>query len=163
MGKNGKLFTMYKFRSMWDGAYDDVHRAYVSEMLTAGSGEPGGSPNAMFKLDGDDRITPIGAVLRKLSLDELPQLFNVVKGDMSLVGPRPALPWEAELFDRNHMLRFAVKPGLTGLWQVNGRSNMTMLEALDLDVRYAREKCTWLDLVILVRTVPVVLTGRGAA
>lgn len=163
MGKNGKPFTMFKFRSMWDGVYDDVHRAYVSEMLTAGNVQPGRGPNAKYKLDGDDRVTPVGAVLRKMSLDELPQLFNVFMGSMSLVGPRPVLPWEAELLDRTHLVRFAVKPGLTGLWQVNGRSNMTMLDALELDVRYAQEKSTWLDLTILVRTVPVVLTGRGAA
>jgi lipopolysaccharide/colanic/teichoic acid biosynthesis glycosyltransferase len=153
VGLETKPFVMLKFRTMRTGSSDEVHREYVRQLL---SGE-GQSVNGLFKLDNDPRITPVGVVLRRFSLDELPQLVNVMRGEMSLVGPRPALPWELELFPSGARTRFEVAPGLTGLWQVNGRSRLTMLQGLELDVRYAREHTLLLDLKVIVRTIPALL------
>ena len=107
-------------------------------------------------------MTRVGKVLRRYSIDELPQIFNVLRGEMSLVGPRPPLPEEAEHYDEWHMQRLLVRPGLTGLWQVNGRSNLAFDEMVRLDLYYAENWTPWLDVKILLRTVPAVLTGRGA-
>ena len=163
VGHLRKPFVMLKFRSMYEGCDDAVHRAYVTRML-AGDTAPADSARAIYKVTGiaDPRMTPIGWFLRKASLDELPQLINVLRGEMSLVGPRPALPWEVELFEPRHHLRFAVKPGITGLWQTSGRSMLTMPQALDLDVDYVQHRSILLDLMTLLRTVPVVLRARGA-
>jgi len=153
VGLATKPFVMLKFRTMHTGNSDDIHREYVRQLL---SGD-GKSVNGLFKLDNDPRITPVGAVLRRFSLDELPQLINVLRGEMSLVGPRPALPWELDLFPSGARTRFDVAPGLTGLWQVGGRSRLTMLEGLELDVRYAREHTLLLDLKVIVQTIPALL------
>lgn len=161
LGLDKQPFTMYKFRSMTVGNSDAIHRAYVSQMLTT-DGTASERVNGLFKLDGDPRVTPLGAWLRKTSLDELPQLLNVVRGEMSLVGPRPVLAWEAELFKPEAMARFNTRPGLTGLWQVSGRNLLTMPQALALDVEYVRRQSLWLDLSILARTLPAQLR-RGAA
>lgn len=160
LGRDGRPFVMYKFRTMYNSCPDTEHRAYVSELLTAGVPRPG--RDGLYKLDRDPRITRMGRVLRRTSMDELPQLLNVLRGHMSLVGPRPALPWEAEMFDEVHRQRFQVLPGLTGLWQVNGRNTLTMREALDLDVEYVRRQSFALDLLIILKTVPVVLSAAGA-
>jgi lipopolysaccharide/colanic/teichoic acid biosynthesis glycosyltransferase len=160
-GQDHRPFTMLKFRSMYRDADDEVHRTYVTAMLTGGV-EPGNS-QAKYKLTQDPRVTRLGAFLRRMSLDELPQLLNVLKGDMSLVGPRPLLPYEVDLVEARFRSRFEVKPGITGLWQVSGRSNLTMVQALELDERYVRERSFGLDVSILVRTVPVVLLGRGVS
>ena len=152
---------LYKFRTMYDGCADEAHRRYVRSLATEENPAPGGQ-HGLYKLEGDARITPLGRVLRRLSIDEIPQLFNVIKGDMSLVGPRPALPWEAELFHPPHDQRFIVMAGMTGLWQVSGRNRLTFRQALDLDVEYARHRCFALDLLILLKTIPAVLTARGA-
>jgi lipopolysaccharide/colanic/teichoic acid biosynthesis glycosyltransferase len=161
LGRGEKPFIMFKFRSMRAGASDAIHREYVSRMLI-GQGAPIAAANGLFKLDADPRITPLGAWLRKTSLDELPQLVNVIRGDMSLVGPRPVLAWEAELFSDEARARFRTRPGLTGLWQVSGRNKLTMPQALELDVEYVRRQSLWLDLTIIARTVPAQLR-RGAA
>jgi lipopolysaccharide/colanic/teichoic acid biosynthesis glycosyltransferase len=158
LGLRERPFTMYKFRSMRTDADDAVHRDYVRGML-AGRAE---AVAGIYKLVEDPRVTPVGAVLRRTSLDELPQLVNVVRGQMSLVGPRPVLDWEAELFPAGSRARFEVRPGLTGLWQVSGRNRLTMLQALDLDVEYVRRRTLWLDLAIILKTVPAQLR-RGAA
>jgi lipopolysaccharide/colanic/teichoic acid biosynthesis glycosyltransferase len=155
-------FVMLKFRSMYQNNDDAVHRAFVTSMLS-GDPPPLDDPRELYKLTGDPRVTAVGGFLRKLSLDELPQLINVVRGEMSLVGPRPALPWEAVLFEPRHQARFAVKPGITGLWQVSGRNLLTMRQALELDVEYARRRTFVMDLATLARTIPVVLTRRGAS
>jgi lipopolysaccharide/colanic/teichoic acid biosynthesis glycosyltransferase len=155
-------FVMLKFRSMQAHTDDAIHRAYVIRML-GGDAVLGDVERGLYKLADDPRITPIGRFLRRTSLDELPQLVNVLAGDMSLVGPRPALPWEVELFEPRHRIRFTVKPGITGLWQVSGRNTLTMRQALDLDVEYALRRNLALDLATLARTIPVVLTGRGAS
>jgi len=160
LGLDKRPFTMFKFRSMTVGNSDAVHRAYVSAMLTT-DGASSEKVNGLYKLDGDPRVTRLGGWLRRTSLDELPQLVNIVRGDMSLVGPRPVLAWEAELFRPEALARFRTRPGLTGLWQVSGRSRLTMPQALALDVEYVRRQSLWLDLTILARTVPAQLR-RGA-
>jgi lipopolysaccharide/colanic/teichoic acid biosynthesis glycosyltransferase len=151
-------FVMFKFRTMYDNSDDAIHREYVTRMLTGENGVVGG-PGGLFKLDGDPRITRIGNFLRRSSLDELPQLFNVLRGEMSLVGPRPALPWEIESYKGYHYVRFQVKPGMTGLWQVCGRSKLTMNTALDIDVKYVLSWSLGLDLWILAMTIPALLRG----
>ena len=162
LGLGERPFVMYKFRSMRTGASDAIHREYVSRMLTCAGAPVEAAGSGLFKLDADPRVTPFGAWLRKTSLDELPQLVNIIRGDMSLVGPRPVLAWEAELFSEQARARFQTRPGLTGLWQVSGRSRLTMPQALELDVEYVRRQSLWLDLTILIRTVPAQLK-RGAA
>ncbi|WP_448616160.1 sugar transferase [Modestobacter sp. URMC 112] len=160
LGQHGRPFVMLKFRTMHVDADDRLHREYVRGLLT----EPavaGRGPDGLYKLVDDPRITPVGRWLRTSSLDELPQLFNVLRGDMSLVGPRPVLPWEAALFSPRHSTRFRVRPGITGLWQTSGRNRLSMTEALDLDVAYVQRRSLLTDLAILLRTIPVVLGREG--
>jgi lipopolysaccharide/colanic/teichoic acid biosynthesis glycosyltransferase len=158
LGRNKQPFTMLKLRTMYIDNDDWIHRDYVTRLLSADQTAPAGD-SGLFKLAADPRITPLGAWLRRTSLDELPQLFNVLHGEMSLVGPRPVLPWEAQLFEEAHQQRFAVKPGITGLWQVNGRSRLSMRKALELDIEYVIRRSFTLDLAILLRTVPAVFRG----
>jgi lipopolysaccharide/colanic/teichoic acid biosynthesis glycosyltransferase len=160
VGRDGHRFTMLKLRTMYADNDDRLHRNYVVHLLSAGQAAATGQ-SGLFKLDPDPRITPLGAWLRRTSLDELPQLFNVLRGEMSLVGPRPVLPWEAQLFGEVSQRRFLVKPGITGLWQVSGRNRLTMQEALELDVEYAARHSFKLDLIIILRTVPAILRGGG--
>jgi lipopolysaccharide/colanic/teichoic acid biosynthesis glycosyltransferase len=158
VGRDMRPFTMLKLRSMCVDNDDRTHRAYVVSMLSGEQDVPARN-GALYKLVGDPRVTPLGAWLRRTSLDELPQLINVLRGDMSLVGPRPMLPWEAELLTEPYQPRFAVKPGITGLWQVSGRSRLSMRTALELDVEYARRASVLVDLSILARTVPALFRG----
>jgi lipopolysaccharide/colanic/teichoic acid biosynthesis glycosyltransferase len=162
VGYLGREFVMYKFRTMYVGAPDDSHREYVTSLLADAVPEHH-DPNALFKLHADPRVTRVGRLLRRWSLDELPQLINVLRGEMSLVGPRPALHYEVELFDIRHLERFLVPPGVTGLWQVSGRSRLTMRQALDLDVEYVRRRSMGLDLLILLKTLPCAIRGTDAA
>ena len=157
VGRSGREFRMLKFRTMRTGCDDAVHRDYVRRLLA----DDVEAEDGLYKLADDPRVTRVGAVLRRLSIDELPQLVNVVKGEMSLVGPRPALPFEAELFPDWASARYLVAPGLTGLWQVCGRNRLTMLRGLELDVEYVERRSFGVDLLILLHTVPAVL-GRGA-
>ncbi len=161
LGRDMRPFTMLKLRSMYVGSDDRMHRAYVTGMLTAEQ-EATARNGGLFKMAGDPRITPLGTWLRRTSLDELPQLINVLRGDMSLVGPRPMLPWEARLLAGHYRLRFTVKPGMTGLWQVSGRSKLPVHEALELDVEYAQRCSVVLDLTILARTVPALFRGGAS-
>ncbi|MGO4342619.1 sugar transferase [Pedococcus sp. 2YAF34] len=161
VGRGGTPFTMVKFRTMKTGCSDVLHREYVKRLLeddTAVHPTDGVSPaSAVFKLDEDPRLTSLGKLLRRTSIDELPQLFNVLRGDMSLVGPRPVLPWERELLRGEYDDRFAVPPGMTGLWQTSGRSTLTMRQALELDLQYV-QRCGFLfDLRLLLLTVRTVL------
>jgi exopolysaccharide biosynthesis polyprenyl glycosylphosphotransferase len=149
LGMDMQSFTIFKFRTMREGTDDAPHREYLREILSADA-TPG--TNNLYKLDRTDVITRLGKLLRKTSLDELPQLFNVLKGNMSLVGPRPAIPYELELYAPHHFERFLVPAGLTGLWQVEARAHSTFGEALDLDVIYARSWSLGLDLRLLLRT-----------
>ena len=158
VGLSGRRFTMLKFRTMSVGVSDSALRELIARELAGEETVVNGSS----KIDGDQRVTQVGAFLRRTSLDELPQLINVLRGDMALVGPRPCLRWEAEMFPVEYASRFTVRPGLTGLWQVSGRSTLTTLDMLRLDVRYVRTRTLWTDLVILFRTVPVLLRRDGA-
>ena len=158
LGRDKQPFTLLKLRTMYIDNDDWIHRDYVTRLLSADQAAPAGN-SGLFKLDADPRKTPLGTWLRRTSLDELPQLFNVLYGEMSLVGPRPVLPWEAQMFDEADQPRFAVKPGITGLWQVKGRSRLSMRKALELDVEYVIRRSFILDLAILLRTVPAVFRG----
>ena len=158
VGFGRKSFCFYKFRTMRVGSDDGAHRELIARELRGEDTSIRGS----CKLDGDSRVTRVGSVLRRTSLDELPQLINVLRGDMTLVGPRPCLEWEAEMFPNEYDERFAVRPGVTGLWQVSGRSTVSTLDMLRLDVDYARHQTMRGDVAILARTVPVLLHGDGA-
>ena len=158
LGRNKQPFTVLKLRTMYIDNADWIHRDYVACLLSADQTAPAGD-SGLFKLDADPRVTSLGAWLRRTSLDELPQLFNVLHGEMSLVGPRPMLSYEVQLFEEAYQQRFAVKPGITGLWQVSGRSRLSMRKALELDVEYVIRRSLMLDLAILLRTVPAVFRG----
>lgn len=153
VGKNGEQFTLVKFRCMIDGA-DEMRAELVARH---DSQDP-----RLFKLRDDPRLTRVGRVLRRWSLDELPQFWHVLKGEMSLVGPRPQMPQEVADYEEWHLQRLAVTPGLTGLWQVNGRSSLSFDEMVRLDLYYAEHWSPWLDTKIVLRTVPAVILGRGA-
>ncbi len=157
LGLHGREFRMLKFRTMVPGADEQPHREFVT-MLLLGAAVPAAS-SRVVKLDHDPRVTRLGALLRRTSLDELPQLVNVLVGEMALVGPRPALRYEVELYRPRHYRRFDVKPGITGLWQVSGRSHVGLLEALELDVDYVERRSLRLDLWILLRTFGAVVKG----
>ena len=165
VGRFGVPFTFLKFRSMYINNDPSIHREYVAKLIS-GSGEAGQGGNSKgttYKIVNDPRITPLGRFLRKSSLDELPQLINVLKGDMSLVGPRPPLPYEFERYRTWHKRRvFEVKPGITGLWQVMGRSRTTFDEMVRLDLRYVRSWSLGLDFRILLETPRAVLSAEGA-
>lgn len=165
LGHFGKTFQLLKFRSMRVNADPKVHEAYIEQFIKKGRGEDGGEvkQDGIYKLTRDPRVTSIGRFLRKSSLDELPQLWNVLKGDLSLVGPRPPISYELDRYDSWHRRRILeVKPGVTGLWQVEGRSRTNFDEMVRLDLRYAREWSLWLDIVILIKTPWTVLKGDGA-
>ena len=171
VGYRERQFTVFKFRSMRLDADEERHRQYVSALIgndPGRGGEANGAGGAnggedLYKLAVDDRITPVGRWIRSWSVDELPQLFNVVLGDMSLVGPRPAIPYEVESYPAWYSKRFAVKPGLTGLWQVSGRNQRTYEEMVSLDIDYAENRSFLGDLAILARTPKAVLGRKGVA
>jgi lipopolysaccharide/colanic/teichoic acid biosynthesis glycosyltransferase len=158
VGLRRRPFVMLKFRTMRHGGDDRALRELIARELRGEDTVVDGSS----KLNGDPRITRVGRFLRRTSLDELPQLINVLRGEMTLVGPRPCLAWEAEMFPAEYATRFDVPPGLTGLWQVSGRSTMGTLEMLRLDVHYVQHRTLRTDMEILLRTVPALL-GRGGA
>jgi lipopolysaccharide/colanic/teichoic acid biosynthesis glycosyltransferase len=158
IGLGGKAFTMYKFRSMRLGCDDRDHRALIAAELRGEDTSQGGST----KVSNDSRVTRPGRLLRRTSLDELPQLLNVLRGEMSLVGPRPCLDWEADMFPPQYVERFSVRPGLTGLWQVRGRSTVGTLDMLRMDMEYVRNRGLRLDLFILLATVATLLKANGA-
>jgi lipopolysaccharide/colanic/teichoic acid biosynthesis glycosyltransferase len=161
-GRSLRPFTVNKFRTMRQGASHDVHRKFVQSLI-AGETPPEVAGRPRFKMASDDRITRVGRVLRRTSLDELPQLWNVLRGDMSLVGPRPPIPYEVERYPAHWFARFQVKPGLTGLWQVSGRCELTLEEMIELDIDYVRRRSLRFNIWILLRTVPAVLSLRGAS
>ena len=159
LGKLGKEFTFLKFRSMYAQNDPEIHKKYVQGLILQKNREEDG----VYKIRNDPRITPLGRFLRRSSIDELPQLLNVLKGDMSFVGPRPPIPYEFECYELWHRRRvLEAKPGITGLWQVNGRSRTEFDEMVRLDLRYIREQSLWLDIKILVKTPFAVLSGAGA-
>jgi lipopolysaccharide/colanic/teichoic acid biosynthesis glycosyltransferase len=164
IGEHGTPFTFLKFRSMYLNNDASEHQEYVRQLI-AGQAEKksGNGGGAVFKLTNDPRITPVGKILRRSSLDELPQLLNVLRGEMSLVGPRPPVPYEVEAYETWHRRRLLeAKPGITGLWQVEGRSRVEFDDMVRLDLRYARNCSPLLDLKILLQTPKAVFTGDGA-
>lgn len=160
VGLGGGTFTILKFRTMIVDNDDSAHREIVRAQLVGETSV--GTSDGVYKLENDPRVTRVGSWLRRFSLDEVPQLINVLRGEMSIIGPRPALQMEVDLYPPAHMRRLDVLPGLTGLWQVSGRNRLSMLEMLDLDVRYVEEWSIWLDLKILVGTPAALLRGDGA-
>ncbi len=162
VGYREREFTLFKFRSMRVDADPRGHREYVTALINGAEANPDGGRENLYKLAVDNRITPVGRWIRHWSLDELPQLFNVVRGDMTLVGPRPAIAYEVAEYPSWYRERFAVKPGLTGYWQVSGRSERTYEEMVRLDIEYAKRRSLGLDLSILLKTPWVVLSRKGA-
>ena len=161
IGSGGRSFTMMKFRTMHVNADPKIHQQYVENFIQSGGAI--GTGERVFKIVNDPRVTPIGHFLRRSSLDELPQFWNVLKGEMSLVGPRPPLPYEVARYKNWHRRRLVeAKPGLTGLWQVTGRSTTTFDEMVRLDLRYAKSCSVWTDLKILAATPKAVISGKGA-
>lgn len=159
IGRGRRPFRLYKFRTMYPDNDDSAHRARIRRQL---AGEPDGD-GLTFKDRRDARVTPEGRWFRRLSLDELPQVLNVLMGDMSLVGPRPSMPWEVELYEEQYQVRHDVRPGLTGLWQVSGRNRLSTLDMLKLDVRYVEGRSLLGDIRILLKTPAAVIRGDGAA
>ncbi len=160
-GLDGEPFEMFKFRTMQHGTSEHRHREYVQGLV---NGKKEASNDiGVYKLTSDDRVTRVGHFLRRSSLDELPQLINVLRGEMSIVGPRPAIGYEVQLYEDWQRKRLGCRPGITGLWQVSGRNRLTYRQMCELDVRYIREWSFVGDLRILLKTIPVVLTNSGGA
>jgi lipopolysaccharide/colanic/teichoic acid biosynthesis glycosyltransferase len=160
IGRDEKPFNCFKFRTLYHNADENVHRdairrAWAKEPLSS-------DPNAPYKMTDDPRVTPVGRLLRRTSLDELPQLVNVLRGEMSIVGPRPAIPYELEYFRDWHHKRHIVKPGITGICQVRGRGRLCPEVMLEMDVEYAMTWTLWTDLRLIALTFPAVLWGSGA-
>jgi exopolysaccharide biosynthesis polyprenyl glycosylphosphotransferase len=164
-GKKGARFPFHKFRSMYWNVDDQIHREYVTSLI---KGElekinEGDEEQPLYKMKSDSRVTPVGKIIRRTSIDELPQFFNVLKGEMSLVGPRPPIPYEVEKYEPWHLRRILeVKPGITGLWQVDGRSKTSFDDMVRLDLRYVQNWSLWLDIKILLKTMRAVLRPTGA-
>jgi lipopolysaccharide/colanic/teichoic acid biosynthesis glycosyltransferase len=152
VGENGKPFRVFKLRTMVDGAHDQVERVIGDNPLAG----------PVYKIPNDPRITPVGKVLRRWSLDELPQFWNVLRGEMSLVGPRPEETWVVDQYTDEQRQRLAVKPGLTGPMQVSGRGELDMDARLALEIDYINDYSLWEDASIIIRTIPAVLSGKGA-
>ena len=159
IGYKGQAFTIYKFRTMYHKFDDSKHREYMKQYI---SGQAATQADGSFKPPIENQITKTGRFLRKTSLDELPQLINVLKGDMSIVGPRPHVEWEVQEYEAWHRLRLAVKPGITGLAQVNGRSSITFDLLIKYDIDYVRNQSMALDFQIMIQTVLAVLKRNGA-
>jgi len=173
VGQYGASFVFVKFRSMYTNNDASEHKAYVTKLIRGsaqpqplngnGNGNGSGNGHVVYKLTKDPRITPVGSFLRKTSLDELPQFFNVLRGEMSLVGPRPAVEYEVQAYDIWHRRRvLEAKPGITGLWQINGRSRVKFDDMVRLDLKYAKTWSPWMDMKILLRTPAAVVFGDGA-
>jgi len=163
IGENGRPFTMLKFRSMVRDADPRVHQEYVTDLIRRNvSPQAQSGRGGHLKPQQDPRVTRVGRIIRKASLDELPQLFNVLRGEMSLVGPRPALAYEVAVYKEWHRRRLSALPGITGLWQVVARNQVSFDDMVRLDIEYIEHQSLWYDISILLRTPWAVLTGRGA-
>src|SRR2546421_1543922 len=161
VGQNGVEFEMLKFRSMYLDNDDTIHREAIKQYM---NGEAlNGNGDMQYKVADDPRITKVGKIIRKFSIDELPQFWNVLRGQMSLVGPRPDLPYVLELYTSHDRLRLSGKPGVTGTWQIYGRSKVSFQEMVQMDVEYLRRQSLWEDAKLIALTVPVMLLGRGGA
>ncbi|MDI6701266.1 MAG: exopolysaccharide biosynthesis polyprenyl glycosylphosphotransferase [bacterium] len=157
VGKNGKKFKMLKFRTMYKDNDERVHKEYVTKLIKEGKKDESG----IYKIKDDPRITKIGKFLRAFSFDEFPQLINVLKGEMSLVGPRPPIEYEVENYDQWHKRRLSVKPGMTGMWQVSGRNRVGFEDMVLLDIYYVENFNIWLDIIILLKTIPAIVKREG--
>ena len=158
-------FRCYKFRTMVFNADPSLHKSYIKALMDNDHESMAtlqGGDTQIRKLTNDSRVTRLGRILRKSSIDEIPQFFNVIKGEMSLVGPRPAIPYEVEMYKPWHYRRLETKPGITGLWQVTARSSCDFDEIMKLDIQYIDQQSFWLDLIILIKTPIVVIFSRGA-
>lgn len=162
VGQNGVEFEMLKFRSMYN-TDDTVHRQAIKQYMSGERLDDGTADSILFKLVADPRITRVGRFIRKASIDELPQFFNVLRGEMTLVGPRPPRPYEVEQYSAHDYLRLSGKPGLTGLWQVYGRSRVTFQEMVEMDIAYLQQQSIRLDLKLIALTSVVMILGRGGA
>ena len=162
VGQNGSEFYMLKFRSMYVNSDDSIHREAIERYMRGESiGE--GAADLLYKRSDDPRITRVGRFLRKASLDEFPQFINVLRGEMTLVGPRPPLPYEVERYSARDLVRLSGKPGLTGTWQVYGRSSVTFQSMVDMDIAYLQKQSLKEDLKLIALTIPVMIMGRGGA
>ncbi len=163
VGQNGEKFTLFKFRSMYVDSDESLHREAIKQYIKGEKLNGDGEADMPYKLDNDPRITRVGRFIRKTSIDELPQFFNVLRGEMTLVGPRPPLPYEVELYTPYEWLRLSGKPGLTGPWQVYGRSKVSFQSMVEMDVIYLQHQTFWEDLKLIALTPIVMITGRGGA
>jgi len=161
IGMNGVEFDMFKLRSMYIGTDDEVHRESIKQYINGAALNSQENSDNLYKLVDDPRVTRVGQFIRKYSIDELPQFINVLRGEMTLVGPRPPLPYEVEEYSPRDMIRLSGKPGLTGTWQVYGRSRVPFKEMVEMDVEYLREQSILQDLKLIALTLPVMLQGRG--
>ena len=163
LGKNGVEFEMFKLRSMYVDSDDTFHREFIKQYISGAALNNNVNSNNLYKLVDDPRVTRIGRFIRKFSIDELPQFINVLRGEMTLVGPRPPLPYEVEEYDSHHWIRLSGKPGLTGTWQVYGRSRVPFQEMVEMDIEYLSEQSLLQDLKLIALTLPVMLKGCGGA
>lgn len=163
IGQNGNEFTLLKFRSMYVKQDDSIHREAIKRYIDGQTLHLDSNGEVSYKLAHDPRITRVGRFLRKTSIDELPQFLNVLRGDMTLVGPRPPIRYEVEQYQASDWLRLVGKPGLTGFWQVYGRSAVTFQEMVNMDIAYLQRQSIWEDIKLIVMTVPAMLSGSGAA
>jgi lipopolysaccharide/colanic/teichoic acid biosynthesis glycosyltransferase len=161
VGKNGVQFDMFKLRSMYVDSDDSFHRESIKQYMNGGALNDKVNADNLYKLVDDPRVTGIGRFIRKFSIDELPQFINVFRGEMTLVGPRPPLPYEVEEYDSHHWIRLSGKPGLTGTWQVYGRSRVPFQTMVEMDIEYLGEQSILQDLKLIALTLPVMLKGRG--
>lgn len=161
VGQDGKPFEMLKFRSMYTNNDPRLHIEKIQQYMRGEKLSEEADEGMAYKIHKDPRITRVGRIIRKTSLDELPQFWNVLRGDMTLVGPRPPLSYEVEIYKEGDWLRLSGKPGLTGTWQVYGRSRVTFQQMVEMDIEYLHQQSLWLDLKLIVLTVPVMLLARG--
>ncbi len=161
VGLNGVEFDMFKFRSMYVNSDDSTHREAIKLYINGEVLNNGAATHNLYKLDDDPHITRVGRIIRKTSLDEIPQFWNVLRGEMTLVGPRPPLPYEVELYSPRDQLRLYGKPGLTGVWQVYGRSQVPFQDMVEMDIKYLQQQSLWQDIKLIFLTIPVMIFGRG--
>jgi lipopolysaccharide/colanic/teichoic acid biosynthesis glycosyltransferase len=159
LGQDGARFMCLKFRTMYNNNDSCLHKEFVKKLIESGHG---GGEQRVYKITNDLRVTPVGGFLRKFSLDELPQFWNVLRGEMSLVGPRPPVPYECQMYKPWHRRRLDTKPGITGLWQVSGRSSLSFDDMVRLDIHYCENQSLWMDMKIIAATPYVVLAGKDA-
>lgn len=163
VGLHGKEFTIYKFRSMYVNSDDRLHRDAIRQYMQGEKLNGKAGTAMLYKLENDPRVTRLGRFIRKASIDELPQFLNVLRGEMTLVGPRPPLPYEVERYSSNDWLRLSGKPGLTGPWQVYGRSQVGFQDMVEMDVNYLQQQSIWQDIKLIALTPIIMLSGRGGA